>query len=37
MAQEQPTSGLLLEVEELDSAVDRGANGATADNDSKDG
>ena len=43
MAQEQsgtqaPDSGLLLEVEKIPTAVDRGkANGATADNDGNDG
>jgi hypothetical protein len=37
MAQEQPASGLLLEVEELVGAVDRGADGATTDNDGNDG
>jgi hypothetical protein len=36
MAQEQPVSGLVLEVEELAGAVDRGANGETADNDGND-
>jgi hypothetical protein len=37
MAQEHPTSGLLLEVEKLAGAVDRGADGAAADNDGNDG
>jgi hypothetical protein len=37
MAHEQPTSGLLLEVEELEGAVDRGADGAVDDNDGNDG
>jgi hypothetical protein len=37
MDHEQPGSGLLLEVEDLASAVDRGAAGAAADNDGNDG
>jgi hypothetical protein len=37
LAQELPTSGLLLEVERLSDAVDRSANGAVADNDGTDG
>jgi hypothetical protein len=37
MAHDKPTSGLLLEVEELEGAVDRGADGTAADNDGNDG